>query len=95
MAGRITLILARTGQVIRGMLPTQAPSQSRLVIGRTIRAVRGIMWAAAITSGARDIGHGATAEESGFTAITFGDKRTQPRVLILGQRRHSHIAGVA
>jgi len=71
IAGRITLIMARTGQVIGGMLRTQAPSQSRLVIGRTIRAVRGITWAAAITSGARDIGHGATAEESGFTAITL------------------------
>ena len=85
MAGRITLITARTGQVtvIGGMLRTQAPSRSRLVIGRTIRAVRGITWAAAITSGARDIGHGATAEESGFTAITFGDKQIQPRVVIV------------
>ena len=93
MAGRITLTLARTGQVIRGMLRTQAPSRSRLVIGRTIRAVRGITWAAATTSGARDIGHGATAEESGFTVITFGDKRIQPRVVLVGHRRHSHIGG--
>ena len=80
IAGRITLIMARTGQVIRGMVRTQAPSRSRLVIGRTIRAVRDITWAAAIMPGARDIGHGATAKESGFTAITLGDKRIQPRV---------------
>jgi hypothetical protein len=93
MAGRITVIMARTGQAIRGMLRTQAPSRSRLVIGRTIRAVRGITWAAAITPGARDIGHGTTAEESGFTAITLGDKRIQRRVIV-GDRRRSRI-GVA
>ena len=81
--------MARTGQVIRVMLRTQAPSQSKLVIDRTIGAVRGITWAAAITPGAQDIGHGATAEESGFTAITLGDKRIQPRVVIVD------IAGVA
>jgi len=86
--------MAHTGQVIGGMVRTQAPSRSRLVIGRTIRAVQGITWAAAITPGARDIGYGATAEESGFTAITLGDKRIQRRVLV-GDRRRSHIVGVA
>ena len=96
ITGRITLIMARTGQVIRGMVRTRAPSRSRLVIGRTIRAVRDITWAAAIMPGARDIGHGATAKESGFTAITLGDKRIQPRVGGTSpHRRHSHIGDVA
>jgi len=95
MAGRITVVMARTGQVIRGMLRTQAPSRSRLVIGRTTRVVGGITWAAPIMSGARDIGRGATAEESGSTAITLGDKRIPPRVVIVGHRRHGYIPGVA
>jgi hypothetical protein len=53
------------------MSPPQAPSRSRLAIGRIILAVRVITWAALITSGGQDIGHGAAVKESGFTAITL------------------------
>jgi len=42
-----------------------------LAIGRITLAVLVITWAAPITSGGLDIGHGAAVKESGFTAITF------------------------
>jgi len=50
---------------------TRAPLRWRLAIGRITLAVLVITWAAPITSGGLDIGHGAAVKESGFTAITF------------------------
>ena len=47
------------------------PSRSRLETGRIILVVLVITWAVPITFGGLDIGDGATAKESGSTAITF------------------------
>lgn len=55
---------------VQGMPLTQAPSRSRLAIGRIILAVRVITWATLITYGGRDIGDGAADKESGYTGIT-------------------------
>jgi len=57
--------------VALAMALTQALSRSRLVIGPIIIAALVIMWAGAITSGGRDIGHGATVKESGSMATTL------------------------
>ena len=71
MDGRIPAA-ARTDPVtVQGMPLIQAPSQSRLAIGRTILAALAIMWAARITSGGRDIGQPATVKESGSAATTL------------------------
>jgi hypothetical protein len=70
----VTLIMAHTDPgtlVALAMALTQALSRSRLVIGPIIIAALVIMWAGAITSGGRDIGHGATVKESGSTATTL------------------------
>ena len=66
--GRTTVRGRTTAQ---GMQLTRAPLRSRLAIGRIIIAALVITWAAPITSGGRDIGHGAAVKESGFTAITL------------------------
>jgi hypothetical protein len=50
---------------------TQGQSRSRLETGRIILVVLVITWAVPITFGGLDIGDGATAKESGSTAITF------------------------
>ena len=52
---------------------TRAPSRWRLAIGRITRVVPGITSGGLITSGGRDIGQSATAEESGSAGTTFGD----------------------
>jgi hypothetical protein len=71
MDGRIPAV-ARTDPVTgQGMQLTQAPSRSRLAIGRTILAALAIMWAAHITSGDRDTGHRAAVKESGSVATTL------------------------
>ena len=71
MDGRITAV-ARTDPVtVEGMQLTQAPSRSRLAIGRTILAALAIMWAAPITSGDRDAGHGRVVKEFGSAAATL------------------------
>ncbi len=57
--------------VALAMALTQALSRSRLAIGRITLAALVITSAAPITSGGRDIGHGATVKESGSTATTF------------------------
>jgi hypothetical protein len=57
--------------VALAMALTQALSRSRLAIGPIIIAALVIMWAGAITSGGRDIGHGATVKESGSMATTL------------------------
>ncbi len=49
----------------------QAPSRSRLAIGRITLAVLVITWAVPITSGGQDIGDWSTAGESGYTGITL------------------------
>ena len=46
-------------------MPTQAPSRSRLAIGRITRMAPGITSGGPITSGGRDIGQTATVKESG------------------------------
>jgi hypothetical protein len=46
------------------------PLQSTLATGRIILVVLAITWAVPITFGGLDIGDGATAKESGSTAIT-------------------------
>lgn len=67
----VTRVMAHTDPVtVQGMPLTQAPSRSRLAIGRIILAVRVITWATLITYGGRDIGDGAAAKESGYTGIT-------------------------
>ena len=74
----VTLVMAHTDPVTRVMahtdpvMPaTQAPSRSRLAIGRITVAAQVITWAAPITSGGRDIGHRVTVEESGSTATMW------------------------
>ena len=70
MDGRIPAV-ARTDPVtVQGMQLTQAPSRSRLAIGRTILAALGITSGGPITSGGRDIGDGSTARESGSAGTT-------------------------
>ena len=49
----------------------RAPLRSKLATGRIILVVLVITWAVPITFGGLDIGDGATAKESGSTAITF------------------------
>jgi hypothetical protein len=66
-------VMAHTAPVMPvplAMLLPQAPSRSRLAIGRIILAVRVITWATLITYGGRDIGDGAADKESGSTGIT-------------------------
>ena len=71
-AAHITEVMARMGQAtVQDMRLTQAPSRSRLAIGRITLAALVITSAAPITSGGRDIGHGAAVKESGSTATTF------------------------
>jgi hypothetical protein len=68
----VTRVMAHTGPVMPvplAMSPPQAPSRSRLAIGRIILVVRVITWAALITYGGRDIGDGAADKESGYTGI--------------------------
>jgi len=72
--------MARTAPVMRVMVPTapvmaliQALLGSRLEIGHTILGALAITWAVPITSGARDIGHGATVKGSGSTVTTLLD----------------------
>jgi len=65
-------ITAVTGRATAQDMPlTRAPLQSRLATGRIILVVLVITWAVHITFGGLDIGDGATAKESGSTAITF------------------------
>lgn len=64
----VTRVMAHTDPV---MPATQAPSRSRLAIGRITVAAQVITWAAPITSGGRDIGHRVTVEESGSTATMW------------------------
>jgi len=55
-----------TGQATAEDMPlTRAPSQLRLAIGRITRVAPAITSGGPITSGGRDIGHRATARESG------------------------------
>src|SRR4029453_18281546 len=80
MDGSITAV-ARTDPVtVQGMQLTQAPSRSRLAVGRTILAALAIMWAARIMSGGRDTGHRATVKESGSVATTLceGNRAAAP-----------------
>ena len=69
--GHITEVMAQATATAQDMPLTQAPSRWRLAIGRITLAVLVITWAAPITSGGLDIGHGAAVKEAGFTAITF------------------------
>ncbi len=72
--GAVMRVMAHTEPVMPvplAMSPAQAPSRSRLAIGRITLAALVITSAAPITSGGRDIGHGATVKESGSTATTF------------------------
>jgi hypothetical protein len=73
-----TRVMARTAPVMRVMVPTapvmaliQPLLGSRLEIGHTILGALAITWAVPITSGARDIGHGATVKGSGSTVTTL------------------------
>ena len=75
-----TRVMARTAPVMRVMVPTapvmaliQPLLGSRLEIGHTILGALAITWAVPITSGARDIGHGATVKGSGSTVTTLLD----------------------
>ena len=70
----VTRVMAHTAPVMPvplAMSPPQAPSRSRLAIGRIILAVLVITWAALITSGGRDIGDRAADKESGSTDTTL------------------------
>jgi hypothetical protein len=63
----VTRLMAHTHPVMPVPLamPTQAPSRSRLAIGRITRMAPGITSGGPITSGGRDIGQTATVKESG------------------------------
>jgi len=67
------VVMDLTTVVIVGMdritVVTQAPSRSRLAIGRTTLAALAIMWAVRITSGSRDIGRAMAT--FGSMATTF------------------------
>ena len=74
MKGLILLILDTDPIMVvqgRTMQAIQALLRSRLATGRIILVVLVITWAVPITFGGLDIGDGATAKESGSTAITF------------------------
>jgi hypothetical protein len=55
---------------VQGTPLTQAPSRSRLAIGRITRMAPGITPGGPITSGGRDIGDGAADKESGSAGTT-------------------------
>ena len=61
-------IMVRTVPVIA---PIQGLLRSRLEIDHTTLGALAITWAVRITSGARDIGPGATVEGSGSTVTTL------------------------
>ena len=73
----VTRVMVRTAPVMPVgsygpvMAPIQALLRSRLEIGHTILGALAITWAVPITSGARDIGHGATVKGSGSTVTTL------------------------
>ena len=56
---------------VQGTPLTQAPSRSRLAIGRITRMAPGITSGGPITCGGRDTGHGATVEASGSAGTTW------------------------
>jgi hypothetical protein len=94
MDGRITAV-ARTDPVTaQGMQLTQAPSQSRLAIGRTILAAPAIMWAARITSGDRDTGHGATVKEFGSAAATLCEDNRAAALALRATRPAFHVPDI-
>jgi len=65
---------------VPGHIMEEAPSWSRLRIGRIMFVVPATGRAACITFGGQDIGGIDTGRESGYTAITLlGD--TEPRVM--------------
>lgn len=74
----VTRVMVRTAPVMRVMVRTapvmaliQALLRSRLEIGHTILGALAITWAVPITSGAQDIGRGATVKGSGSTVTTL------------------------
>ncbi len=72
--GAVMRVMAHTEPVMPvplAMSPPQAPSRSRLAIGRITLAALVITWAAPITSGGQDIGDWSMAGESGYTATTL------------------------
>ena len=93
MDGRITAV-ARTDPVTVGMPRTQAPSRSRLAIGRTILAALAIMWAARITSGDRDTGHGATVKESGSVVTTLCEDNQAAAPALRATRSAFHVPDI-
>ena len=74
----VTRVMVRTDLVMPVMVhmapvmaPIRALLRSRLEIGHTILGALAITWAVPITSGAPDIGHGATVKGSGSTVTTL------------------------
>jgi hypothetical protein len=85
VTGHTGPVMGHTGPVMPvplAMSPPQAPSRSRLAIGRITRMAPGITSGGPITSGGRDIGQTAADKESGSAGTTSeGDKLRRKTVL--------------
>ena len=74
---------------VRGRTTEEAPSWSRLRIGRIMFVVPATGRAACITFGGQDIGGIDMARESGYTAITLREDTK-----LLPERRRRHVSGL-
>lgn len=74
---------------VPGHIMEEAPSWSRLGIGRIMLVAPATGRAACITFGGQDIGGIDTARESGYTAITLREDTK-----LLPERRRRHVSGL-
>ena len=74
---------------VRGHIMEEAPSWSRLGIGRIMLVVPATGRDACITFGGQDIGGIDTARESGYTAITLREDTK-----LLPEKRRRHVSGL-
>lgn len=85
---------------VPGQIMEEAPSWSRLGIGRIMLVARATGRDACITFGGQDIGGIDTARESGYTAITLREDTKLGAWVVLAQsggarasQRCAHVAG--
>ena len=94
MDGRIPAVDRTDPVTVQGMPLPQAPSRSRLAIGRTILAALAIMWAARITSGDRDAGHGRMVKEFGSAATTLCEDNRAAAPALRATRPAFHVPDI-
>jgi hypothetical protein len=94
MDGRIPAVARTDAVMVQGMQLTQAPSRSRLAIGRTILAAPGITSGGLITSGDRDTGHRATVKESGSVATTLCEDNRAAAPALRATRPAFHVPDI-